>query len=251
MRSDLDVLILAIETATERIGVALIGSDGIVASFEATRGRHHAEIVVPAIEFVCRHAGVTVNELSAVAVDVGPGLFTGMRVGLATSKAMAQALDVPVIGITSLEVLAFACRHRSSDDDVVVPVVDARKGQVFFGFHRPSSNGVQPLEDIRVGSTADLIAAVEDRGQHIVCVGDGAERYREELASHPLIETADRHLAHPSVQNLAIMALRRALREEWSEPRAVQAVYVRAPDAEINWSTRTSTESAITAEVPS
>jgi tRNA threonylcarbamoyladenosine biosynthesis protein TsaB len=251
MRIESAVLILAIETATEHIGVGLIGSDGMIASFEATRGRHHAEIVVPAIEFVHRHGGVTVNELSAIAVDIGPGLFTGMRVGLATGKAMAQALDVPLIGITSLDVLAFACRHRNTEDEVVVSVVDARKGQVFFGFHRPSASGVQSLGDARVGSVADLVAAVEDRSQHVVCVGDGAERYREELAIHPLIEMADRHLAYPNIQNLSIMALRRALREEWSDAHTVQALYVRAPDAEINWSTRTTTESPATAEVQS
>lgn len=238
------MLILGIETATERIGVALIGSDGVLAAFEATRGRHHAEIVVPAIEFVCRHAGVAVDELSAVAVDVGPGLFTGMRVGLATGKAMAQALEVPLIGISSLEVLAFACRQRgvTDSDAVIAPVVDARKGQVFFGFHRSTSEGMQTLGEPRVGHVADFVAAVEDRGQHVMCVGDGAIRYQLELEEHPLIDLVDRHFAHPSVHNLSIMAMRRALREEWSAPAAVQAVYVRAPDAEINWSTRTGSE---------
>lgn len=235
------MLILAIETATERIGVGIIGSEGIIGTFEATRGRHHAEIVVPAIEFVCRHSGVTIGEMSAIAVDVGPGLFTGMRVGLSTAKAMGQALDIPVIGLTSLEILAHACRHS---DRVVVSVVDARKGQVFFGFHRSAmagepSKGVDILGEARVGNVQDLIAAIEERGQAVLCVGDGAVRYHSELQGHPLIEIADRHLAHPSVGQLAIMAMRRALTEQWSDARDVHAVYVRAPDAEINWSTRT------------
>lgn len=239
-------MILAVETATERIGVALIGSEGVCASFEATRGRHHAEIVVPAIEFVCRHGGVAVSELSAIAVDVGPGLFTGMRVGLATAKAMGQALDVPLIGITSLEVLAYSCRHVSG---VIVPVVDARKGQVFFGFHRaPSdsstSEGTQMLGEARVGDVAELIAAIEDRGQRVICVGDGAVRYRSELDGHPLVHLADAHSAHPRADNLAIMAMRRALREQWSDARDVQAVYLRAPDAEINVATRSSSTPA-------
>lgn len=229
------MLILAIETATERIGIGLIGSEGIVSSFEVTRGRHHAEIVVPAIEFVCRHAGVTVDELAAVAVDVGPGLFTGMRVGLATAKAIGQALEIPVLGVTSLEVLAHSCRHI---DKVIVSVVDARKGQVFFGFHRSTSDGIQILSEPRAGNITDLIAAIEDRGQDVACVGDGAVRYRSEIEDHTLIEIVDRHSAHPSVNHLAIIGMRRALREEWSDPKQVQAVYLRPPDAEINWSTR-------------
>ncbi len=240
------VLILAIETATERIGVGLIGTDGMLASFEAIRSRHHAEIVVPAIEFVCRQADVTVDELSAVAVDVGPGLFTGMRVGLATAKAMAQALDVPVIGVMSLEVLAYSCRHS---DKIVVSVVDARKGQVFFGFHRAirdrgHSVSIQALGEPQVGRVEDLIGAIEDRGQEVICVGDGAIRYMDDLANLAHVEISDRYSAHPSIDHLAIMAMRRAVEERWSDAREVQAMYLRAPDVEINWSTRMSPPAA-------
>lgn len=229
------MLILGLETATERIGVALIGSTGILSSYEVTRGRHHAEILVPAIDFVCSHADVAVEEISAIAVDLGPGLFTGMRVGVATAQAMAQALEVPVIGLTSLDVLAYSCRHRG---DLVLSIVDARKGQVFYGFHRVGMDEVEVLCEPRVGVAGDVIAAIEDRGQRVLCVGDGALRYRQEFEGHPLIEMADRYLAHPSVQNLVILALRKALREQWSPPGDVRAVYVRPPDAEINWATR-------------
>ena len=236
------MLILAIETATERIGVAVIGSDGVVAAFEATRGRHHAEIVTPAIEFVCRHGGVSVDEFSAIAVDVGPGLFTGMRVGLATGQAIAQALDVPVVSVTSLETLAYSVRHTES---VIASVVDARKGQVFFGFHRATEAGIVSIDEPRAGSAADLIAAIEDRGQRVLCVGDGTVRYRADLEGHALVDIADRHHAYPSVHNLAIIAMRRALREQWSSPADVRAMYLRAPDAEINWSTRDSSPPAV------
>ncbi len=76
----------------------------------APRGRRHAEILTPAIAFVCEQAGIDLQEVGVVAVDVGPGLFTGLRVGIATAKALAQALRVPMIGLSSLDLLA----HRSS-----------------------------------------------------------------------------------------------------------------------------------------
>jgi tRNA threonylcarbamoyladenosine biosynthesis protein TsaB len=104
------MLILGIETATERVSVAIGGHEGVLAMFEVTRGRRHAETLTPAIDFVCRQADVTLDEISVVAVDVGPGLFTGMRVGLASAKAIAQALRVPMIGISSLDLLAYPCR---------------------------------------------------------------------------------------------------------------------------------------------
>ena len=122
------MLILGIETATEQVSVAIGGHEGVIALFEVRRGRRHAETLTPAIEFVCAQADIGLDELGSIAVDVGPGLFTGMRVGLAAAKAMALALRVPMIGISSLDLLAFP--HRRSDR-VVVPVIDARKGEVF------------------------------------------------------------------------------------------------------------------------
>src|SRR5690606_35543836 len=127
------VLILGIETATEQVSVAIGGHAGVVGLFEVCRGRRHAETLTPAIEFVCRQSGVRLDELGVSAVGVGPGLFTGMRVGLAAGKAMAQALRVPMIGISSLDLLAFPLRHSGR---AVAAVIDARKDEVFYAFYR-------------------------------------------------------------------------------------------------------------------
>src|SRR5262245_65970920 len=129
------MLTLGIEMATEQVSVALGGHEGVISLFEVARGRRHAEILTPAIDFVCAQADIGLDERGLVAVDVGPGLFTGMRVGLATAKALALALRLPMIGISSLDLLAFP--HRRSDR-VVVPVVDARKGEVFYEIGRAS-----------------------------------------------------------------------------------------------------------------
>ncbi|NNE11136.1 MAG: tRNA (adenosine(37)-N6)-threonylcarbamoyltransferase complex dimerization subunit type 1 TsaB, partial [Ilumatobacter sp.] len=149
------MLILGIETATAQVGVAIGGHEGVIASFEVARGRRHAEILTPAIEFVCRQADVDLDEIGCIAVDVGPGLFTGMRVGLASAKALAQALRLPMIGISSLDLLAFPCRHT---DRVVVPVIDARKSEVFWAMYRQVPGGVQQVSAPTVGPVDDLVA---------------------------------------------------------------------------------------------
>src|SRR5437899_12020100 len=100
------MLILGIETATDQVGCAIGGHEGVLASFHAARGRRHAEILTPAIEFTCRHARVDLREVGVIAVDLGPGVFTGLRVGVATARAMAQALRVPVIGVSRLDLPA-------------------------------------------------------------------------------------------------------------------------------------------------
>jgi len=227
------MLILGIETATEQVGVAIGGHEGVIATFEVARRRRHAETLTPAIEFVCRQSDVDLSEISCIAVDVGPGLFTGMRVGLAAGKALAQALRVPMIGITSLDLLAFPCRHA---DRVVVPVVDARKNEVFWAVYRPVPGGVQQVSPPTVGPVDDLVGDLLARSQDVLCVGDGAENHRDEITEGYRCEIAGP--IHPSVGTLVQLAHARALREEWMRPNEIEPVYLRAPDAQINWTVR-------------
>ena len=231
------MLILGIETATEQVSVAIGGHEGVLAMFQVCRGRRHAETLTPAIEFVCKQAGIEMSEFGAIAVDVGPGLFTGMRVGLAAAKAIAQALRVPMIGISSLDLLAFPLRQSGRK---MAAVIDARKGELFFAFYRPVPGGVQRLTEPRCCSVDDLIAELIASGDDFVCVGDGALRYREEIATAVHCDFAEQFLAHPSAAPLVQLAHARALREEWVNPWEIQPMYLRAPDAQINWSTRES-----------
>ena len=232
------MITLGIETATQVVSVALGGDDGLLGLVEIVQGRRHAEILAPAIEFVCRQARIAVADIGAIGVDVGPGLFTGMRVGIASAKAMAQALDVPLVGISSLDLLAFPLRHTSK---VIASVIDARKDEVFYAFYLPSPGGVQRVSEPRACGLDDFNADVMARGQDVLAVGDGAHRYRDEFDTG--IEVAD--LAHPSAAPLVHLARARALRGDvGSADRgptgldAVQPLYLRAPDAQINWNTR-------------
>jgi len=227
------VLILGIETATQQVSVALGGHEGVIGLLEIARGRRHAETLVPAIDFLCAQADIGLDEIGLVAVDVGPGLFTGMRVGLATAKALAQALRIPMIGISSLDLLAFP--HRRSDR-VVVPVVDARKGEVFYAMYRQVPGGLQQVAAPRSATVDELVADLLARSQEALCVGDGALRYRDEICDGFHCEVADE--AHPSAAPLVQLAHAKALREEWSNPAEIQPLYLRPPDAEINWAVR-------------
>ncbi|MBM3827870.1 MAG: tRNA (adenosine(37)-N6)-threonylcarbamoyltransferase complex dimerization subunit type 1 TsaB [Actinobacteria bacterium] len=230
------MLILGIETATERVSVAIGGHEGVLGMFEVTRGRRHAETLTPAIDFVCRQSDVTLDEISVVAVDIGPGLFTGMRVGLASAKAIAQALRVPMIAISSLDLLAYPLRRT---DKVIAAVIDARKGEIFYALYRQVPGGIQRVSEPTTGRVDDLVADLLARGQEAVCVGDGAMRYHEEIATLHRVEIAEQYFAYPSSAQLVLLAHAKALREEWVNPWAIEALYLRKPDAEINWPTRT------------
>lgn len=229
------MLILGIETATEQVSVAIGGHEGVLGLFEVTRGRRHAETLVPAIEFLCRQADIEIEEFGAIAVDVGPGLFTGMRVGIAAARSMAQALRIPMIGISSLDLLAFPLRLS---DRVIASVIDARRGEIFYAFYRQVPAGVQRVSEPRVGRIDDLVADLLDRGQDVVCVGDGALRYRSEITDGLRVEFAEQYLGHPSAAPLVQLAHAKAMREDWVHHSLLAPMYLRRPDAQINWETR-------------
>jgi tRNA threonylcarbamoyladenosine biosynthesis protein TsaB len=172
-----------------------------------------------------------------VAVDVGPGLFTGMRVGIAAAKAIALALHVPMIAMSSLDLLAYPLRRT---DQLIASVIDARKGEVFYAFYRQTDHGIQRVLEPMVGSIDDLISDLLGRGQETLCVGDGAVRYREEIVAGFATDFAGSSYSFPSASALVELAHVKALKEDWVEPHQIEALYLRQPDAEINWSTRNS-----------
>ena len=229
------MIILGIDTATPQVGCAIGGHEGVIASFSTAKGKRHAETLVPAIDFLCRQAHVELDEIGAIAVDVGPGLFTGLRVGVATAKAMASALRIPVVGVSSLDLLAFPLRWSNRR---IVSVVDARRGEVFYASYRQVPGGVQRLTEPAVGSPEQLCNEIQATGEECVAVGDGARRYADQLCDLIKVEIADAGLAYPSPSSLVQLAHARALREDFVNPWDVSPVYLRKADAEINWVSR-------------
>ncbi|HEY2331806.1 MAG TPA: tRNA (adenosine(37)-N6)-threonylcarbamoyltransferase complex dimerization subunit type 1 TsaB [Acidimicrobiales bacterium] len=229
------MLILGIDTATPQVGCAIGGHEGVLASFSSAKGRRHAETLTPAIQFLCTQAHVELHEIGAIAVDVGPGMFTGLRVGIATAKAMASALRVPMIGVPSLDLLAFPVRRSSRR---IVSVVDARRAEVFYAFYRQVPGGMQRLSEMGCGSPQQLCSEIEATGEECLAVGDGALRYAELLGELDEVEVGEPGVAFPSAASLVELAHARALREDFVNPWELEPLYLRKPDAEINWTTR-------------
>ena len=225
------MIILGIDTATPQVGCAIGGHEGVIGCFQTAKGKRHAETLVPAIDFLCRQTHVELDEIGAIAVDVGPGLFTGLRVGVATAKAMASALRIPVVGVSSLDLLAFPLRWSNRR---LVSVVDARRGEVFYAFYRQVPGGVQRLSEPQVGTPEQLCNEIQATGEDCVAVGDGARRYADQLIDLIKVEIADAGLAYPSPSSLVQLAHARALREDFVNPWEVSPVYLRKADAEIN-----------------
>lgn len=228
-------MILAVETSSTQISAAVGGHEGIRAAFQVNRGQRHAELLVPMIQEVCRAAEVQLSELGALAVGLGPGLFTGLRVGVATAKAMALALSVPMIGVSSLDLVAFPARFTSR---TIVAVMDARRAEVFSAFYRHTPGGLQRLVEPQVSSPEELASELQAYSQDCLVVGDGVLRWAEHFEGLRHVEIGDAELAHPSARALVALAHAQALREEFVTPDEIRPTYLRKPDAQANWPQR-------------
>ena len=225
------MLVLGIETSTAVSSVALGSDQGVVASALLGRGKSHEEFLVPGIKFILEQSEIQMRQLAGIAVGIGPGLFTGMRVGVATAKSMAQALHVPVVGIPSLDLLAYSVRHTSR---LICACVDARRGEVFSAFYRQVPGGVQRLSEYVAWRPERLAAEVQGRSQEVLFVGNGALVYKDKLTA-ARAEFASATQAFPTAASAVELALPRFMREDTDPLLELEPLYVRKTDAEIAW----------------
>ncbi len=227
------MVLVAIETSTSQTSIALGGQRGVLASQLVSASRGHAEVLTPSIEHLLGLVELRPGQLSGIAVGLAPGLFTGLRVGISTARALAQVLRLPIVGIGSLDVLAFSVRYSRWR---IGAVTDAKRGQVFYAFYRPVPGGVARETDYAVGPPERLAAELEATREETLLVGGGALLYRGILSDIATpVEFASMSTAFPLAVSLLELALPRFHREETTRPEAVVPQYVRKSDAEINW----------------
>lgn len=200
------MVLLAFDTATPHVTVALHDGTTVVATSESPEAMRHGEMLAPGIQRVLSDAGAAVGDLSAIAVGVGPGPFTGLRVGLVTARTLALVRGLPVHGVCTLDILAAAAIEEGLDDFVVA--TDARRKEVYVA----SYAGGRRVSGPEVLKPAD---ARTDRP----VVGRGAKLYPEAFPHAAAPE-------HPSAAVLCEVVLSR--RFEILEPTPL---YLRRPDA--------------------
>jgi tRNA threonylcarbamoyladenosine biosynthesis protein TsaB len=234
------VNIVALETATETVGVAVRTDAGIEAELALTGRRRHVESLTPALDHLLHQVGLGPPDIEVVAVDVGPGLFTGLRVGVAAAKGLAQALGIGLVTATSLDIL-LAAAGAAGHHGQVCAAVDARRGEVFAAVRAlgpgagSAPGGVAPAlfgPDALAATLQELVPA----GQRVLAVGDGAQRYRAVLEAAPGVAVVAPALAYPPPATLLTMALTRLSAGEAPVPAAdVVPLYMREADARSNF----------------
>lgn len=190
----------------------------------------HAGFLVPAIDFCFDQVGWSPDDLDAVVVDIGPGLYTGIRVGLATAQGLAAAFGIPIIPAVSVDALALEAKtgHRT-----IWTMVDARRAEFAVARYRPVPGGVVRESPTELMSSEELRATLESTGDDILVVGDVSELPNGFFRGMHHVKTA--RPRYPYAVALAEIGAGKYERDEFPSPEDIRPMYLREPDVTINW----------------
>jgi tRNA threonylcarbamoyladenosine biosynthesis protein TsaB len=217
------MLILAIDTATEKGSLALTAGDQVLREYSLESHNSYLTRLMPGVAAILGDAGTAAADLAAVAVSVGPGNFTGLRIGLATAKTLAWSVGCPLVPVPTMEVLA---AQIPPQPDPIGVVMDAKRGEVFWGRFQYSEGAPQALEGPRrlpVGELAARLVAP------LLLTGPGLEVHREALTSQlvPEIALAPPELRWPRAATVARLARRRLEAGLTANPAQLTPTYLR------------------------
>ena len=224
-------VILALETATMCGSVAIVNESRCVAEFSLQTGETHSRRLLAGVDWLLQETGIEWSAIDAVAVSLGPGSFTGLRIGLATAKGLAMAAGVKLIGIGTLDGLA--AQFFAAADILICPVLDARKKEVYCGFYKCDDQGIPRLQgECQVMSPEELCERIDEP---VLLVGDGAVEYdhlfREKLAGFLRVPPPGTYF--PRAATIGLLACAKWKKDEFLDPATAEPIYIRASEAEL------------------
>ncbi len=227
--------VLGIDTSTRCGSVGLMDEGEVVSEYLLNISITHSERLLTTIDLLLKEAHCSVKEIDGWAISLGPGSFTGLRIGVSTIKGLAYATQKPVAGVSSLDVLA---SQISPTPFLICPILDARKGEVYTAFYAYDElNHLQRQSDYLAVKPEDLIEKIREK---TIFVGDGTKTYgdllRHHLSSMALFPDTSFHLPHGGV--VAKLGGKFLQRGEYLNLETFTPIYVRPSEAEINWQKR-------------
>ena len=225
--------ILALESATLAGGAALLDGDHLVGESTQSIALMHSERMMAVVDRLMTDCGWSPKELEGLAVSVGPGSFTGLRIGLSTIKGLAFATGKPAVGVPTLDALASRLPYCAYP---ICPILDARKNEVYTGLYRTLTGRLEILEAPRAMPPATLAEELRDGpGGPVVLVGDAVGRFgrifSEILGARACLAPPDLRL--PSAVTVGEMATEALGRGETGDPGNLVPLYVRPSEAEL------------------
>ena len=227
------MLILAIDTSTDYLSLALMRDEKIVGRFHRRSHMRHSSLLVPMIDRMLKSARIKAQDLDCFAISSGPGSFTGLRIGVTTVKGLAYSLNKPIVAIPTLDVIA---RNVKDFKGVICPVLDARKNKVYACFYRSDGSDIKRISKYLLIPVKDLMekAAKYDK---IVFLGDGIDlierSFERSLLSRSQDQTLLRKVWHPRADVVARLGAKCFKDKKFTTAEDLEPLYLYSRECDI------------------
>ena len=217
--------ILSVDTSSEICSVAILENDRVIIEKSLNNGRTHSENLMVLMEQCFDESKIKLNDIDMIACSVGPGSFTGIRIGVSCIKAIAEVLDVPVAAVTSLETLA---RNIEKDEDItIVSLIDARNNEVYAGIFDNNYNKKQEY----IADNIDNVIETLKEYQNIIVVGNGSEKFKDLLNENLEIKEFSNNNLQSAV-NVGKIGYKKKMEESLDSADTIMPMYLRKSQAE-------------------
>lgn len=219
--------ILAVDTSSPSATVAVLNDKKLLAEYTVNNNKTHSQIIMSMICDALKFANISIEDIDVFATGIGPGSFTGLRIGIATIKAFVQALDKKIIGVSSLDMLS---RNIYCDEKIICPICDARRGNVYNGLYL-NRNCIEKDRIIHISELCDELLKMD---KNIIFLGDALDLHRDFISQKlkERCEFAPQSLSFAKAGCVAQIAYERAMCDDFDDIYSLEPIYVRATQAE-------------------
>ena len=232
------MLVLSIDTSSPVLTVAIGDEAVIVDEVTLWLPRGHMAKLIPVIDGLLTSFGYTIDDVTHVVIGSGPGSYTGLRIGMVIARTLAQMLNVPILGIPSLDAIAYRNRETSG---IICPIIDAKRAEVYAAFYRPNDDTVERFSGFHAIKPDELAELIQIEGyERIVFAGDAVKLYREVIEGilQERAEFAPEEAWWPTASDLIALAKPRLRSGDFDELYQLSPIYVRLSQAEEMWEQR-------------
>jgi tRNA threonylcarbamoyladenosine biosynthesis protein TsaB len=223
--------ILGIDTATPILALGIVDEEKVLSEIRFNAGQTHAQLLLPSIEKILKDADLELEDLNGIALSIGPGSFTGLRIGLATAKGLCFASGKPLLTVSTLDGLVYFNRTLPYP---LVPVLDAKKNEVYSAVYNSREGVLERISDYWVLSAEKLVAKIPEE---VIFLGLGLEvfldRLKELCGEKAHFLAGERNL--PSGSSIAFLGLEKFRRSEFEDLEKAEPLYLRSSDAELKF----------------
>lgn len=230
--------VLTLDTTTDTSSIAVADENNLLAEYNFAHKMDLSRRLMPNIVSMLKDCALRIKDLNCIGVSLGPGSFTGLRIGVATAKTLAQVLNIPIVGIITLDLLAYQFDYLPNA--TVCPLVKVRKGEVYWAFFNTCDGKIKQITDYSAGPINEVIKMAQSLFPHpkiesqkserrIIFCGDGVEDALEELSKSlgDRVVPASKWLSYPKASILARLTLEKIAAGETSDPLSLVPFYIR------------------------